>query len=60
MDTAKKLQTAVQKFNTKPKEGIAYLVTNNVIDGRPDEIAKFLHTGEKLDRDKIGEYLGEG
>eukprot|EP01119_Soliformovum_irregulare_P020367 TRINITY_DN6584_c0_g1_i2.p1 TRINITY_DN6584_c0_g1~~TRINITY_DN6584_c0_g1_i2.p1 ORF type:complete len:1254 (-),score=400.18 TRINITY_DN6584_c0_g1_i2:40-3801(-) len=59
-ETQKKYQSAVKLFNQKPKKGIEYLIENGTIEGLPQEIVKFLHTAENLDRKKIGELIGEG
>jgi hypothetical protein len=36
------------------------LIENQIISGLPEEIVKFLHTAENLDKGKIGELIGDG
>eukprot|EP01114_Cavostelium_apophysatum_P006874 TRINITY_DN1840_c0_g1_i1.p1 TRINITY_DN1840_c0_g1~~TRINITY_DN1840_c0_g1_i1.p1 ORF type:complete len:1243 (-),score=449.77 TRINITY_DN1840_c0_g1_i1:160-3888(-) len=59
VDTQKKYQTAVKLFNQKPQKGIEYLISNGIIKGAPEELVKFLHTAENLNKKQIGELLGE-
>ena len=59
-----RIQTAVLKFNMKPKSGIAYLLTNKMIASEPEDqkiadILKFFHDNPELDKGKIGEFFGE-
>ncbi|KAI9292157.1 Sec7-domain-containing protein [Neoconidiobolus thromboides FSU 785] len=54
------LQKCVDLFNRKPKKGIESLVSNGIIaSNNPNEIAIFLLQSSDLDKDMIGEYLGE-
>ncbi len=50
----------IVKFNTKPKKGVEYLITNGRLPRDAAVVAEFLHRTEKLDATMIGEYLGEG
>lgn len=50
----------IVKFNTKPKKGMEYLISNGRLPKDEKVIAEFLHRTEKLDATMIGEYLGEG
>ncbi|ODN81723.1 hypothetical protein L202_02117 [Cryptococcus amylolentus CBS 6039] len=55
------LLEGIKKFNFKPKRGIAYLVEQGFIrSNAPNDIARFLHGNEGLNKAMIGEYLGEG
>ena len=55
---------AANKFNFKPKNGINYLVANNLIcsaenwEQHVKEIVLWLKTNPLLDKTKIGEFLG--
>jgi brefeldin A-inhibited guanine nucleotide-exchange protein len=55
------MSNAIRAFNQKPKKGIPLLIREGFIpsDSAAD-VAKFLHTEERLDKAMIGEYLGEG
>lgn len=55
----KKFQAAAQKFNNKIKDGLEFIISNNLVEDTPEDIAKFLHSVEKLDREKVGELLGD-
>eukprot|EP00116_Pleurobrachia_bachei_P007997 sb/3468259/ len=48
-----------QKFNVDPKKGIESLVSSGILNDTPEDIANLLYKGEKLNKTKIGEYLGE-
>lgn len=50
----------VKRFNTKPKKGVEYLITNNRLPREAKAVADFLHRTGNLDATMIGEYLGEG
>ncbi|CAH0025484.1 unnamed protein product [Clonostachys rhizophaga] len=55
------LTNAIRQFNFKPKTGIKLLLRDGFISqDTPESIAQFLLTEEKLDKQQIGEYLGEG
>lgn len=54
------IRTGRNKFNTKPKEGIKFLQSNNIIGESADEVAQYLLKGELLNKRAIGDYLGEG
>jgi len=59
-DNKAKLESqARQKFNTDPKKGIEMMISNNLLNDTPEDIALFLYKGERLTKTKIGEYLGE-
>lgn len=55
------LNEAIRQFNFKPKRGIKALLADGFIrSNSPQDIAKFLHGNDKLDKAMLGEYLGEG
>lgn len=49
---------AIQYFNEKPKKAIQFLIISYVIEGTPDDVAKFIFSQPKLSKRLIGEYLG--
>ncbi|KAK4183415.1 hypothetical protein QBC35DRAFT_456308 [Podospora australis] len=55
------LAQAVDAFNYKPKNGIKRLLRDGFIPSdKPEDIARFLMSEDRLDKAQIGEYLGEG
>jgi len=57
----KKVMVAgIAKFNSKPKKGVEYLISNGRLPKDPKKVAEFLHRTDKLDATMIGEYIGEG
>ncbi|KAK3943212.1 hypothetical protein QBC46DRAFT_351594 [Diplogelasinospora grovesii] len=55
------MTNAIRVFNFKPKNGIKLLLKEGFIPSdKPEDIAHFLLTEERLDKAQIGEYLGEG
>lgn len=54
-------QRCVESFKYKPKKGIDKFIENGFIKTNdPIQIAKFLLNSKELDKESIGEYLGEG
>ncbi|XP_009924298.1 cytohesin-4 [Haliaeetus albicilla] len=53
-----KLSLGRKKFNMDPAKGIQYLIEQQVLSSDLQEIAKFLHKGEGLNKTAIGDYLG--
>ncbi|NXU79871.1 CYH4 protein, partial [Oreotrochilus melanogaster] len=47
-----------KKFNMDPAKGIQYLIEHKVLSSDLQEIARFLHKGEGLNKTAIGDYLG--
>ena len=39
------------------EQGEAYLIKNNIVDEKPMELAKFVHTATRLRADIIRKYL---
>lgn len=55
------LMEGVKRFNQKPKKGIQFFVETGFIPSKePQDVAKFLHNTDGLNKAMIGEYLGEG
>ncbi|KAL1518342.1 hypothetical protein ABEB36_001979 [Hypothenemus hampei] len=52
-------ETGIDFFNRKPRKGIAYLQEHGLLGGTQEEIAKFLHSEERLDKTNIGDFLGD-
>lgn len=48
---------AVEQFNQKPKQGIAYLREQGYLDGSNEDIIKFLKETPRLSKSLIGEYI---
>ncbi|CAF3880776.1 unnamed protein product [Rotaria sp. Silwood2] len=48
-----------RQFNENPKEGIRWLVDNNLIQNTPEHVATFLFNETGLSKRAIGDYLGE-
>jgi len=56
--TPQEMETAVELFNEKPKNGIQYLLENHIVSGDPKSTVNFLLTAKGISRHAIGEYLG--
>ncbi|XP_030905809.1 cytohesin-4 isoform X2 [Melopsittacus undulatus] len=54
----KLLSLGRKKFNMDPAKGIQYLIEHQLLSSDLQEIAKFLHKGEGLNKAAIGDYLG--
>lgn len=48
-----------KKFNENPKEGIQWLIENNLLPNNAEQIAAFLFNETGLSKRAIGDYLGE-
>lgn len=46
-------------FNKKPRRGITFLQEQGLLGASHIEIAKWLHTDDRLDKTFIGDFLGE-
>ncbi|GMH00579.1 hypothetical protein Nepgr_002418 [Nepenthes gracilis] len=53
------LQEGISLFNRKPKKGIDFLINANKVGNSPEEIATFLKNASGLNKNLIGDYLGE-
>ncbi|PSN71395.1 hypothetical protein BS50DRAFT_546726 [Corynespora cassiicola Philippines] len=55
------LANAVRQFNFKPKRGLKALIKDGFIaSDAPEDIARFFHENDNLDKAALGEFLGEG
>ncbi|XP_038011023.1 cytohesin-4 isoform X2 [Motacilla alba alba] len=52
------LSLGQKKFNMDPEKGIQYLIEHQILSSDLQEIARFLHKGEGLNKTAIGDYLG--
>ncbi|CAH1959462.1 unnamed protein product [Acanthoscelides obtectus] len=52
-------EMGINIFNRKPRKGISYLQEQGLLATSHEEVAKFLHTDDRLDKTFIGEFLGE-
>ncbi|XP_052768126.1 cytohesin-1-like isoform X1 [Mya arenaria] len=55
----KQISIGKKKFNMDPKKGIEYLIQHVLLQETPEDVARFLHQGEGLNKTAIGDYLGE-
>ncbi|CAB4039692.1 IQ motif and SEC7 domain-containing 1-like isoform X1, partial [Paramuricea clavata] len=59
-DKEKDVRIGINHFNRKPKKGINYLIDTGVLDEYDAEgICKFLREEPGINKQKIGEYLGD-
>ena len=49
----------MQDFNKKPKKGLEYLVSKDLIENTPEDVGNFLYTSVGLSKRKLGEFLGD-
>lgn len=55
----KQYSKVVQKFNSKPKEGLKLLLATKSLEAStPADVARFLHNARGLNKKKIGELIG--
>ncbi|KAF2731488.1 hypothetical protein EJ04DRAFT_579048 [Polyplosphaeria fusca] len=55
------LTNALRQFNYKPKRGLKVLIKEGFIaSDSPDDIARFFHEHDQLDKKALGEFMGEG
>lgn len=52
-------ETGVDMFNRKPRKGITFLQEQGLLGMTYVEVAKWLHTDDRLDKTFIGDFLGE-
>lgn len=52
-------EAGINTFNKKPKRGIQFLQEQNLLSVSNEDVAKWLHSEERLDRTFIGDFLGE-
>ncbi|XP_055601135.1 brefeldin A-inhibited guanine nucleotide-exchange protein 1 [Uranotaenia lowii] len=53
------METGIDMFNRKPKKGIQFLQERGLLGTSSEDIAKWLHEDERLDKTQVGDYLGE-
>lgn len=53
------MEAGIDMFNRKPKKGIVFLQERGLLGNTADEVAKWLHDDERLDKTAIGDFLGE-
>lgn len=46
-------------FNGKPKRGVTFLQERGLLGTLKENVAKFLHDEDRLDKTYIGDFLGE-
>ena len=54
----KTMRKGINKFNVSPKEGIAFLVEEGLLDDSAEGICGFLCSAEGLSKRRVGEYFG--
>ncbi|KAJ8919644.1 hypothetical protein NQ315_006170 [Exocentrus adspersus] len=52
-------ETGIDTFNRKPRKGITYLQEQGLLGPTHEDVAKFLHNEDRLDKTFIGEFLGD-
>eukprot|EP00057_Strongylocentrotus_purpuratus_P021387 XP_011675861.1 PREDICTED: brefeldin A-inhibited guanine nucleotide-exchange protein 1-like [Strongylocentrotus purpuratus] len=54
------MEQGIEIFNKKkPGKGIHYLQEHGLLGKRPEDIARFFHKDERLEKTMIGEFMGE-
>ncbi|XP_076064031.1 ADP ribosylation factor guanine nucleotide exchange factor Sec71 isoform X2 [Oratosquilla oratoria] len=52
-------EQGIEMFNRKPKRGLNFLQAQGLLGKSPNEIAKFFHDDDRLDKTVIGDFLGD-
>lgn len=52
-------ESGINIFNRKPTKGILYLQEQGLLGLSDDDVARFLHIDERLDKTAIGDFLGD-
>lgn len=52
------LEQAIDMFNRKPKNGLAFLREQGIIGDKVEDIAAFFHSEDRLDKMIIGDFMG--
>uniref|UniRef100_A0A7E4WE95 SEC7 domain-containing protein n=1 Tax=Panagrellus redivivus TaxID=6233 RepID=A0A7E4WE95_PANRE len=55
-----KIESGIELFAKKPKQGLALLQEHGFVGTEPEDIARFYHVEERLDKTVLGDYLGDG
>ncbi|XP_055548277.1 brefeldin A-inhibited guanine nucleotide-exchange protein 1 [Wyeomyia smithii] len=53
------METGIEMFHRKPKKGIQFLQERGLLGVTVEDVAKWLHEEERLDKTQVGDYLGE-
>lgn len=53
------IEKGIELFNQKPGKGLTFLQEHGYLGRQPEDIARFFHSNEGLDKRMIGEFLGE-
>ncbi|XVF48806.1 hypothetical protein PTKIN_Ptkin03bG0218000 [Pterospermum kingtungense] len=53
------MEAAISEFNRQPVKGVAYLISNKLVENNPASVAQFLRNTPSLDKAMIGDYLGQ-
>lgn len=53
------IEKGIEKFNRKPHKGIAYLQEQGLVGRTPEDIARFFHEEDRLDKTCVGDFLGD-
>ncbi|ROT72630.1 putative brefeldin A-inhibited guanine nucleotide-exchange protein 1 isoform X2 [Penaeus vannamei] len=46
-------------FNRKPRRGLAFLQAQGLLGPSPEDLAKFFHDDDRLDKTQVGDFLGD-
>lgn len=52
-------EAGIDIFNRKPNKGVQYLQEQGLLGGSIDEVARWLHIDDRLDKTAIGDFLGD-
>lgn len=52
-------EQGIEMFNAKPMTGLRFLEQHKLLNSDINSVAEFLHSDERLDRNTIGDFLGE-
>lgn len=53
------LEEGIKMFSEKPERGLAFLQSEGLVGPNPHDVAVFFHDDDRLDKSRIGEYLGD-
>ncbi|KAK3864361.1 hypothetical protein Pcinc_029956 [Petrolisthes cinctipes] len=52
-------EQGIYMFNRKPRRGLAFLQSQGLLGSTPEDVAKFFHDDDRLDKTQVGDYLGD-
>ncbi|XP_043505405.1 brefeldin A-inhibited guanine nucleotide-exchange protein 2 [Polistes fuscatus] len=52
-------EAGIDIFNRKPSKGVQYLQEQSLLGTSPEDVARWLHMDERLDKTAIGDFLGD-